>query len=173
MWISGRWMNINWKGEKGSNKRKSFVEPVGMDGSNFKNETLFLSFRERFINYVNGFHPALKFTWEISQTCVSFLDISVSINVMRLRLPLSFVFLLPLTTPSNPSITPNFCAFAAMTKILTPNLCGPNLWKWEPFCLTCGYPTHLLDSTIKKPFSISRRDTLKPPLAKISDDKIP
>ena len=29
---------------KGSNKRKSFVEPVGMNGSNFKNETLFVSF---------------------------------------------------------------------------------------------------------------------------------
>ena len=29
---------------KGSNKRKSFVEPVGMNGSNFQNETLFLSF---------------------------------------------------------------------------------------------------------------------------------
>ena len=29
---------------KGSNKRKSFVKPVGMNGSNFKNETLFLSF---------------------------------------------------------------------------------------------------------------------------------
>ena len=67
-----------------------------MDGSNFKNETLFLSFRERFINYVNGFHPALKFTWEISQTCVSFLDISVSINVMRLRLP--FLISLPTHT---------------------------------------------------------------------------
>ena len=29
---------------KRSNKRKSFVDPVGMNGSNFKNETLFLSF---------------------------------------------------------------------------------------------------------------------------------
>ena len=25
---------------------------------------------EGFINYVNGFHHALKFTWEISETCV-------------------------------------------------------------------------------------------------------
>ena len=24
---------------------------------------------ERFITYVNGFHHALKFTWEISETC--------------------------------------------------------------------------------------------------------
>ena len=36
---------------------------------------------ERFINYVNGFHPALKFTLEISETCMSFFDISVSIKV--------------------------------------------------------------------------------------------
>ena len=36
-----------------------------------------------------------------------------------------------------------------------------------------GYPTHLLDSAIQKAFNNSRRDTLKPPLAKISDDKIP
>ena len=35
---------------------------------------------ERFINYVNSFHYSLKFTWEISKTCVSFLDISVLIN---------------------------------------------------------------------------------------------
>ena len=35
---------------------------------------------ERFINYVNGFHHALKFTWEISETCLSFLNISLSSN---------------------------------------------------------------------------------------------
>ena len=29
---------------KGSNKRKSFVEPVGTNGFNFKNEMLFVSF---------------------------------------------------------------------------------------------------------------------------------
>ena len=28
---------------KGSDKRKSFVEPVGMNGSNFENEMVFLS----------------------------------------------------------------------------------------------------------------------------------
>ena len=76
-----------------------------------------------------------------------------------------------LTTPRNPSLTPNFCAFdafATMTKILR-----LNLWKWEPFFVERGYPTHLLDSAIQKAFNNSRRDTLKPPLAKVSDDKIP
>ena len=41
------------------------------------------------------------------------------------------------------------------------------------FFVERGYPTHLLDSAIQKAFNNSHRDTLKPPLAKISDDKIP
>ena len=92
---------------------------------------------ERFINYVNGFNHALKFTWEFSETCVSFLDISVSINGDALATSVSYKltdshsYLLFSSShpnpPSNPSLTPNFCAFAAlaaMTKILR-----PNLWK--------------------------------------------
>ena len=39
---------------------------------------------ERFINFVDNFHPALQFTWEISETNVSFLDILVSINGNKL-----------------------------------------------------------------------------------------
>ena len=39
---------------------------------------------EQFINYVNNFYPAVQFTWEISETSVSFLDILVTINGNRL-----------------------------------------------------------------------------------------
>eukprot|EP00061_Rhincodon_typus_P002948 g18883.t1 len=35
---------------------------------------------EQFINFTNTFHPNLKFTWTISDTSVSFLDLSVSIS---------------------------------------------------------------------------------------------
>ena len=41
------------------------------------------------------------------------------------------------------------------------------------FFVERGYLTHLLDSAIQKAFNNSYRDILKPPLAKISDDKIP
>eukprot|EP00061_Rhincodon_typus_P006868 g27945.t1 len=34
---------------------------------------------EQFINFTNTFHPNLKFTWTISDTSLSFLDLSVSI----------------------------------------------------------------------------------------------
>ena len=35
---------------------------------------------ERCIGFVNSFHPALKFTWEVSETSVTFLDISISVQ---------------------------------------------------------------------------------------------
>ena len=68
-----------------------------------------------------------------------------------------------LTTPSNQSLTPNFCAFAAfaaMTDFETKSL------EMRTFFVERGYPTHLLDSAIQKAFNNSPRD-------KISDDKIP
>ena len=39
----------------------------------------------RFITSVNSFHTALKYTWEISETSLAFLDIKVSINGNGLR----------------------------------------------------------------------------------------
>ena len=33
-----------------------------------------------FINSVNSFHPALKYTWEISENSLAFLDVKLSIN---------------------------------------------------------------------------------------------
>ena len=35
---------------------------------------------DHFITSVNSFHPALKYTWEISEISIAFLDIKVSIN---------------------------------------------------------------------------------------------
>ena len=40
---------------------------------------------ENFIHFVQSFHPSLEFTFEISDTSVSFLDIQISINDNRLR----------------------------------------------------------------------------------------
>ena len=34
----------------------------------------------QFITAVNSFHPALKYTWEISDTSLAFLDIKISIE---------------------------------------------------------------------------------------------
>ena len=34
-----------------------------------------------FINAINSFHPALKYTWKISENSLAFLDFKLSINV--------------------------------------------------------------------------------------------
>ena len=39
---------------------------------------------EQFISFVNSFHPALKFIWEISETSVTFLDINISVQDNKL-----------------------------------------------------------------------------------------
>ena len=62
----------------------------------------------------------------------------------------------------------------SLTSLIHPLLpiLRPNVWKSEPF-VERGYPIHLLYSAIQKAVNNSRRHTLKPPLDKISDDKIP
>eukprot|EP00061_Rhincodon_typus_P012564 g38381.t1 len=35
---------------------------------------------EQFINFTNTFYPDLKFTWTISDTSLTFLDLSISIS---------------------------------------------------------------------------------------------
>jgi hypothetical protein len=91
---------------------------------------------ERFIKFVNSFHPALQFTWEISETSVSFLDILVSINGNKLFTSVFYkptdsriaIFYFPLPTPTTPKGRfPShssfvFAASAAKTKIFRPKV---------------------------------------------------
>ena len=89
---------------------------------------------EQFIKFVDEFHPALKFTWKISETCVSFLDIPVSIMaILFVRqfptspLTLTAIYYFRLLIPNtvrNLSPNLNFSAFAVCavkTKILSPD----------------------------------------------------
>eukprot|EP00061_Rhincodon_typus_P001678 g15430.t1 len=45
---------------------------------------------KQFINFTNTFHPNLKFTWIISDICLSFLDLSVSISGDQLQTDIYF-----------------------------------------------------------------------------------
>lgn len=55
------------------NYRRSIDDCVGATSST--REKL-----NQFITAVNSFHPALKYTWEISDTSLAFLDIKVSVE---------------------------------------------------------------------------------------------
>ena len=56
-------------------RRRHFIQQRRTSSTSSSKEELNL-----FINSVNSFHPALKYTWEISENSLAFLDIKLSIN---------------------------------------------------------------------------------------------
>ena len=70
-------MNINFFSQYHGPKPKLFVryidDCIGATSSTTEELT-------QFITAVNSFHPALKYTWEISDTSLAFLDIKISIE---------------------------------------------------------------------------------------------
>ena len=109
---------------------------------------------ECFINYVNNFHPALQFTWEISETSVSFLDILVSVNGNRLT---TSVFYRPidshsylLFSSSDPNHTKQSIPFSQFLRLR--RLCSEDedfqskSFETREFFVQRTYPTSLLDT---------------------------
>ena len=123
---------------------------------------------ESFIHFVNNFHPALKFTWEISETSVSFLDILISINGSRLT---TSVFYKPtdshsylLFSSSHPNHTKRSIPFSQFLRLR--RICSEDedfqtkSLEMRNFFVQRGYPTSLLDTAFSKASSIPRSDTL-------------
>ena len=110
------------------------------------------------INYVNNFHPVLQFTWEISETSVSFLDILVSINGNKLT---TSVFYKPtdshsylLCSSSHPNNTKQSIPFSQF--LCLRRLCSEDedfqskSLEMREFFVQRGYPTSLLDTAFSK-----------------------
>ena len=123
---------------------------------------------ESFIHFVNNFHPALKFTLEISETSVSFLDILISINGSRLT---TSVFYKPtdshsylLFSSSHPNHTKRSIPFSQFLRLR--RICSEDedfqtkSLEMRNFFVQRGYPTFLLDTAFSKASSIPRSDTL-------------
>ncbi len=121
-----------------------------------------------FINYVNNFHPALQFTWEISETSVSFLDILISINGNRL---VTSVFYkptdshsYPLYSSSHPNHTKRSIPFSQFLRLR--HLCSEDedfhtkSLEMRDFFVQHGYPTSLLDTAFSKASQIPQSATL-------------
>ena len=129
-----------------------------------------------FINYVNNFHPALQFTWEISETSVSFLDILVSINDNRLT---TSVFYKPtdshsylLYSSSHPDHTKQSIPFSQFLRLR--RLCSEDedflskSLEMRVFCPS-GYPISLLDTAFSKASQILRSETLSKSVTYVTD----
>ena len=123
---------------------------------------------ESFIHFVNNFHPALKFTWEISETSVSFLDILISINGSRLT---TSVFYKPtdshsylLFSSSHPNHTKRSIPFSQFLRLR--RICSEDedfqtkSCEMRNFFVQRGYPTSLLDTAFSRASSIPRSNTL-------------
>ena len=123
---------------------------------------------ESFIHFVNNFHPALKFTWEISEISVLFLDILISINGSRLT---TSVFYKPtdshsylLFSSSHPNHTKRSIPFSQFLRLR--RICSEDedfqtkSLEMRNFFVQRGYPTSLLDTAFSKASSIPRSNTL-------------
>ena len=136
---------------------------------------------EPFISFVNNFHPAFKYTWEISRTWVSFLDILVSINGNALKTSVSYkptdshcylLFSSSHSNHTNKSIP--YSQFLRLRRLCSDNRdFETNSLEIRSFFVQRGYPSNLWDTAIQKAFNVSRSDTLKPPSEQISTEKVP
>ncbi len=133
---------------------------------------------EQFINFVNNFYPALQFTWEISETSVSFLDILVSINGNRL---VTSVFYKPtdshsylLYSSSHPNHTRRSIPFSQFLCLC--RLCSEDedfhtkSLEMRDFFVQRGYPTSLLDTAFLKASQIPRSETLTNPVTNVTEN---
>ena len=124
---------------------------------------------ESFINFVNDFHPALQFTWEISETSISFLNIPVSINGNRLttsvfhKLIDSHSYLL--YSSFHPNHTKRSIPFSQFLRLRRLSSEDEDFQfkcpEMKTFFVKRGYPSSLIDTALSKATHISRLDTLR------------
>ena len=135
---------------------------------------------DSFISFVNSFHPALKFTWDISDKSVTFLDIAVSITDDRLS---TSVYYKPtdshsylLYSSSHPKHTLNAIPFSQFLRLR--RLCSDDLdfsskcSEMRSFFLNRNYPAHVIDNAIRKVSTIDRATALAPS-SRTSNSRIP
>jgi len=137
--------------------------------------------QESFISYVNSFHPAFEFTWEISEVSVTFLDISVSITDNRLS---TTVFYKPtdshsylLYSSSHPKHTLDFIPFSQFLRLR--HLCSNDVdfsnkcLEMRYFFLRRGYLLAIVNRALHKASSIDRKTVLTPKPRIAVNDRIP
>ena len=135
---------------------------------------------DRFIQFVNTFHPALEFTWEISTSSVTFLDINVSIQNDGLATSVhykptdSHSYLLH--SSSHPPHVKNSIPYSQFLRLR--RLCSDDTdfsAKADEIChffAERNYPNSVVTDALERVHNISRETALKPSESK-SEDRIP
>ena len=135
---------------------------------------------ESFIHFVNNFHPALEFTWEISSVSVSFLDILASIRDDKIQ---TSAYYKPtdshnylLYSSSHPQHTLNSIPFSQFLRLR--RLCSDDrdfeskCEEMRLFFVNRGYPQSLISDALAKVSNISRISALTPKTP-ASSDRVP
>ena len=125
---------------------------------------------DRFIQFVrNTFHPALEFTWEISTSSVTFLDISVHYKPTD-----SHSYLLH--SSSHPPHVKNSIPYSQFLRLR--RLCSDDTDfsakadEMHNFFAERNYPNSVVTDALERVHNISRETALKPSESK-SEDRIP
>ena len=135
---------------------------------------------ERFIGFVNSFHPALKFTWEISETSVTFLDINISVQDNKLATSVhykptdSHSYLL--YSSSHPSHVKDSIPYSQFLRLR--RLCSEDsdfnskCDEMSNFFSERGYPDSILSKALNRVQNVNRESTLEPS-ASDNEERIP
>ena len=135
---------------------------------------------DHFIEFVDSFHPALDFTWEISPISVTFLDINVSIGDSGLATTVhykptdSHSYLL--YSSSHPSHVKNSIPYSQFLRLR--RLCSDDSdfgSKSDEMCKFFAercYPSSTVTSALERVHNIDRETALKPTEPK-TEERIP
>ena len=135
---------------------------------------------ERFIGFVNSFHPALKFTWEISETSVTFLEINISVRDNKLATSVhykptdSHSYLL--YSSSNPSHVEDSIPHSQFLRLC--RLCSEDSDfnskrdEMSNFFSERGYPDNILSKALTCVQNVNRESALEPS-ASDNEERIP
>ena len=130
-----------------------------------------------FITSVNSFHPALKYTWEISETSLAFLDIKVSISgnglctSMHYKPTDSYIYLLH--SSSHPSLVKHSIPYSQFLRLR--RLCSDDSDfsnKSKEMCQFFekgGYPASVIQAAHHRAQQIDRQSALQTSQKKKND----
>lgn len=123
-----------------------------------------------FMEYVNEFHPALDFTWDISPTSVNFLDLRISVNGDRLA---TSIFYKPTDShsyltyaSSHPKACKQSIPYSQMLRLK--RICSDDedfrmqSQSMAEFFRARGYPAHVTNKALRRCSTITRDESLHP-----------
>ncbi|XP_072420898.1 uncharacterized protein [Chiloscyllium punctatum] len=136
---------------------------------------------EQFVNFINTFHPELKFNWTISDTSLPFLDLSISINDDQLD---TDIFYKPTDshsyldyTSSHPTSCKNAIPYSQFLRLH--RICSQEdqfhhtTHQMASFFRDRNFPSHMVKDALQRISSTSRTSTLRPHPFNRNKDRTP